>query len=86
MLYRAKVNCDEGIRNCPYINENDISKYKKVNKYFVDNSGFGAEDERALTFNQFLTKVKKGKYYGIISSGQFQVYIGEYIKKLPKRG
>jgi len=83
MLYRAKTDKDEGIRKCKIVGNGDIFGYELVNTYFVDSSGFGADDEPALTFNKFLDKVKVGYFYGIREAGQFQVYIGEY-KKLTK--
>ena len=53
----------------------------ETDRFFVDSSGWGQEDEPALTINQFLKKIKAGKYYAIIEAGQFQVYVGEYILK-----
>lgn len=84
MLYRAKADKDEGVKGCKVIGKGDIFGYELVNSYFVDNSGFGADDEPALTFDKFLDKVKAGFYYGIREVGQFQVYISEY-KKLTRQ-
>jgi hypothetical protein len=80
MLYRAKKNNDEGITKIPMVGKNPIFGYELVNTFFVDSSGFGQEGEMALTFSQFLSKVRQGYYYGIQEAGQFQVYIGEYRK------
>ncbi len=44
MLYRAKSNKDEGVKGCKIVGNGDIFGYKLVNTYFVDNSGFGADD------------------------------------------
>lgn len=61
---------------------------------FVDSSGFGARDEPALTFDEFvdLVAANPGLGWGIVESGQFQVVIGAARKlegvqapKLPKR-
>jgi len=52
--------------------------FKVVNEYFVDNSGFGAIDEPALSFEQFTGKVKEGHAYAIVEAGQFQVWIAEF--------
>jgi hypothetical protein len=84
MLYQAKQDKDEGVKGCKVVGNGDIYGYELVNTYFVDNSGFGSEDEPALTFNRFLDKVKGGYYYGIKEVGQFQVYIVEY-KKLTRQ-
>uniref|UniRef100_A0A6M3LIJ0 Uncharacterized protein n=2 Tax=viral metagenome TaxID=1070528 RepID=A0A6M3LIJ0_9ZZZZ len=50
-------------------------------EYFVDSSGFGSEEESALTASQFLKEIKTGKGYALTECGQFQVYVGEYYKK-----
>ena len=76
-LYRAKINGDEGVFKAPKTRR-DVLGYELVEKYFVDSSGFGAEDEPALTISHFLQKVKAGYYYGITGEGQFQVYVGEF--------
>jgi len=80
MLYRAKVNQDEGIKKAGLIGNKTPLGYEEVEEYFVDSSGFGQPGEPALTFGQFLLNVKAGFYYGIKKAGQFQVYIGEYKK------
>ena len=65
----------------PYIGENYTPRgWKKVNEYFVDSSGFGADDEMALSVRQFLDKMKVGSAYAITSAGQFQVYVSEFVK------
>ena len=78
--YLAKVNEDEGVRSCHIVGTKEIIGYKQINEYFMDASGFGAEDESALAFNAFIKKVRAGYYYGITRRGQFQVYVGEYVK------
>lgn len=49
-----------------------------VDRHFVDNSGFGAPDEPALTWQQFLGELQVNFGYAIIEEGQFQVYIGKF--------
>jgi hypothetical protein len=83
MLYRAKQNRDEGVKGCKIIGDNIPIGYELTETFFVDASGFGSEGEPALTFQQFLSKVKAGFYYGIKQAGQFQVYINEF-KKIAK--
>ena len=83
MLYRAKENGDLGVKGCKVIGDTTPLGYELTETFFVDNSGFGASDELALTFNSFLTKVKAGYYYGIKEVGQFQVYISEF-KRIAK--
>jgi hypothetical protein len=79
-LYKAIQDKDNGVFKCPVIQNKDISEFKLVNTYFVDNSGLGDRGEVALIASDFLSQVKKDYYYGITSIGQFQVYIGEYVK------
>jgi hypothetical protein len=83
MLYRAKSDGDMGVASCKVIGQDTPLGYERTEIYFVDNSGFGADDELALTFSQFLSKVKAGRYYGITEAGQFQVYIAEF-KRISK--
>jgi hypothetical protein len=79
MLYKAKVNEDEGVFKAPKTSK-EVLGYELTQEFFVDNSGFGAKGESALTAGQFLQKVRQGFYYGITGAGQFQVYIGEFKK------
>lgn len=81
-MYRAKCNADEGIfKGVKKMDgKNTPIGYKETEIYFVDASGFGSENEPALTASQFLAKVKAGHYYAITNAGQFQVYITEYEK------
>ena len=54
--------------------------WELVGEYFVDSSGFGRDDEPALSIDQFLEKLKVGYGYGLIEEGEFQVYVGEFVK------
>ena len=74
------INNIEMLKKIPLLINEDPENYKKTNTFFVDSSGFGQEDEIALTINQFIDKLKIGFSYGIVDSGQFQVYINEYKK------
>jgi len=78
--YKANSNHDVGVKSYPFLGYYVPDGYEIINTYFVDNSGFGADDEPALSFSQFIAKVKKGKYYAIKEAGSFQVYINEYKK------
>ena len=50
--------------------------------FMVDSSGFGADDEPALSVQRFKMKLThdldKGYGYAIVESGQFQVYVQAY--------
>lgn len=70
----------EQIRNIPNFGDYRPKGWKLVETYFVDSSGFGEESEPALTINEFLKKIKAGRGYAIIEAGQFQVYIGEFVR------
>ena len=78
--YVAVVNADTYVKSSPYIGEYRPLGWKQINVHFVDNSGFGSSDEPALTFEQFVSKVKQNHGYAIISTGQFQVHIAEFVK------
>ena len=56
-----------------------------VQIHFVDSSGMGREWEPALTLRRFLAILKapqrSGHGYAILSAGQFQVYIGEFVEE-----
>ena len=78
--YIAKFDGDEGVRAMPFLGDYIPKGYKIVNIFFVDSSGFGSESEMALTLGQFLNKVRAGFGYAIKESGQFQVYINEYME------
>lgn len=54
--------------------------WEEVNRYFVDKTGWGTENEPALTVPAFIHKIKVGKGYAIVEEGEFQVYIGEFAK------
>ena len=77
--YIARCDKDKGVFKAPILQ--DIPQgWKVVNTYFVDNSGFGAEDELALTASQFLNKVIKDRAYCITKVGKFQVYVNELVR------
>lgn len=64
----------------------EVKGYELIERLFVDSSGFGAEDEPALTVSQFERKVHEildihGTVTAkIIDAGQFQVYVGLFKK------
>ena len=64
----------------------ELKGYELINELFVDNSGFGASDELALTQSQFerdlnsILDKHKTLYAKITNAGQFQVYIGLFKK------
>ena len=60
--------------------------WEKINEYFVDSSGMGADDEASLSIRQFLKTLTVGRGYAITEEGQFQVYVGEYVRLSPGSG
>ena len=79
--YIAKCDSDRQVKKCWRLGDYIPKGWKLVNTYFVDNSGLGTNDEPALSFGQFLSKVKKGYGYAIGDVGQFQIYINEYQRR-----
>lgn len=80
-MFRAKKDGAVNIRGISMLSDDDLKKFVETDRFFVDSSGWGTENEPALTINQFLKKVKAGRYYAIIEAGQFQVHVGEFILK-----
>lgn len=68
------------IRKIPRLGDYTPKGWKKIDSLFVDSSGFGREDEPALTAQQFAKKIERGLGYGIGSVGQFQLYIDVFVK------
>ena len=73
--YIARCNGDEQVSTCQRLGNYIPKGWKLVNTYFVDNSGLGSDNEPALSFKQFLGKVRAGYGYGIGEAGQVQIYI-----------
>ena len=78
-LIEAKKDGDKAVFKAPLI-DSCPDGFTEIQDHFVDSSGWGQEGEPALTPDQFLAKVKAGKFYGITGQGQFQVYVTEYEK------
>jgi hypothetical protein len=84
---------DAAVRSLPFLGHYMPRGYKLVEELFVDSSGFGREDEPAMTFAAFCERVRKDVresnpyYYAIREAGQFQVYVGVYrvTKDVPVR-
>ena len=51
-----------------------------VERHFVDSSGFGSDNEPALSVGQFSALVERNPGFGwaIMEEGQFQIYVGQY--------
>ncbi len=79
--YIAESDQDRGVFMAPDIEDQRPKKYELTEELLVDSSGFGGEEELALTADQFLAKVKAGLGYAIIGKGQFQVMVGVFKKK-----
>jgi len=68
----------------PFLGTYVPSGWEVVDSLFCDSSGFGAEDEPALTKHALLEKVRerladKDTFgYAITQAGQFQAYVGVY--------
>jgi len=59
-------------------NTDKLNGWKQTGSHFVDTSGFGREDEPALTQKQFHSKLKPGKAYAVTGMGKFQAHVGEF--------
>ena len=67
-----------GLKAIPNLGDHVPEGFELVENHFVDSSGFGAEDEPALTFGQFIDKLNTKNGYAIVRVGQFQIDIGEF--------
>ena len=77
------------VRHIPNLGDRTPRGFTKVEDLFVDASGFGGDNEPALSQGQFLAKVKAngpGFYYSICETGQFQVYIRVMTKNRHDQG
>lgn len=79
-MFQAKEDEDREVFGCKELSPDDLKEFEEIDEHFVDSSGFGRKGEPALTPEEFLKKVKKGRYYAITSIGQFQLFVGEYTK------
>ena len=70
----------------PFIGMRTPIGWKRIDKWFCDHSGWGAPDEPALTVEALTDRIREriraGKLYGygIISTGQFQLWLGVFEK------
>jgi hypothetical protein len=80
----AQKDGDEGVFKMPMLGDYLPAGWEFVQSYFVDSSGFGREDEPALTVRNFTRQVKQGYGYGLKQYGQFQVYVNEFKRKVVK--
>lgn len=76
----AQKDQDELVMMMPNLGDYTPKGWKCIERFFVDSSGFGQPGEPALTAGEFLAKVKKGHGYGLVSCGQFQVHVGEFVR------
>lgn len=76
----AFTDGDVAVMKCPILGDYVPKGWTLKETLFVDNSGFGGNDEPALTTKQFLAKVKDGFGYAIVEINRLQVHIGVYEK------
>ena len=62
----------------PFLGDYCPEGWELVDEFFCDSSGFGRDDEAALSGSQFLEKCEAGYGYAITQAGQFQVYVGQF--------
>lgn len=68
----------------PFLGDYVPEGWTLTERHFVDSSGFGQPGEPALTVDQFIDLIeerREGTGWGIVESGPFQVYIGEFHRK-----
>lgn len=83
---QTEADCPEKLQKIPNIGGYRPKGYTLDHTLFVDKSGFGAENEPALTLRAFKARVSdafwKGDRFGyaIIEEGQFQVVVGVFVE------
>jgi len=74
----------------PFLGSYVPKGYRLVETYFVDSSGFGSENEPALTQRAFFERVRghvrdgNPYFYAVTEAGQFQCYVGVFERR-PER-
>jgi len=68
----------------PSIGNYNHPRWELVKTYFVDSSGFGEDDDGAMSTRQIIAAIKVGYAYAIVEQGQFQLVLGEYQLKKKK--
>jgi hypothetical protein len=98
---RAREAASENLEPFVYYNVDEVSEmipfpfahigdyrpegWLLVDRHFVDSSGFGADDEPAMSLPQFVALLEErvterpGTGWAVIEAGQFQVYVGEFV-------
>jgi hypothetical protein len=71
----------------PFLGDFEPPGWREVDRHFVDSSGFGADDEPALSARQFrqviLDRIAEvpGTGWAVVEAGQFQVYVAEFQRE-----
>jgi len=83
--YPLFIESDEDAHHIPFLGPYVPQGWRPVEEpLMVDSSGFGSPGELALTFDQFLTHIRRWDRaaYGwaIIETGQFQVVVQAYVE------
>ncbi len=82
------VRLFEYLRHMPNIGDYRPRRWKLVEHRLTDKSGFGREDEPALTIAGLMCWVRSmgpGNGYAIIEEGQFQVVVGRFVPLLGRK-
>lgn len=64
----------------PFIGSHRPKGWKLVKRLFVDTSGFGTDNEPALSVTRLAAALEAGYGYALVESGQFQGYLGVFRK------
>jgi len=78
--YIALCDNDKGVLSCELLGYAIPQGWQPTQSFFVDSSGFGSDNESALTIDNFIKEVRQGFGYALTSIGQFQVNIQEFIR------
>lgn len=64
----------------PFIGNYRPKGWKLVKRLFVDTSGFGTDNEPALSVSKLAAALESGFGYALVEVAQFQAYLGVFRK------
>ncbi len=84
VIWPEDVGNIDAIRAIPNLGDYVPVGWALLKSHFVDSSGFGEAGEAAMPIQQFVDKLVPGHGYALVECGQFQVYVGEFVRDYAK--
>jgi hypothetical protein len=80
IIWKEDIGMQETCKRLPFIGDYVPKGWRLIETHFVDSSGCGTEDEPAETIQHFVDNLVENRGYAVVEAGEFQVYVGEFIK------